>query len=79
MDDKIIKNISNQVYRRFPEVRDSKPKVRLQSKTKPMSDLSTYLLTYCGEGTTANGKTIPRYVRVVADAKGKILKMTTSR
>jgi hypothetical protein len=28
--------------------------------------------------TTADGRSLPRTVRVVADSKGKILKMTTS-
>jgi hypothetical protein len=79
MDEKLIKNISNQVYRRFPELKDSKPKVRKQSKTATGPTSTTYLLTFSGKATTANGKSIPRYVRVVADTNGKILKMSTSR
>lgn len=79
MDAKFVRAISNQVYRRFPEVKDNKPKVRLQSTSNKDPQASTYLLTFSGRAVAANGKTIPRVVRVVATAKGKILKMTTSR
>jgi hypothetical protein len=78
MDTKLIKNISEQVYRRFPEVTGNKPKVRLQPKTGNAAK-ATYLLTFSGKAIIANGKSIPRYVRVVADENGKIIKMTTSR
>jgi hypothetical protein len=78
MDTKIIKIISDQVYRRFPEVTGSKPKVRLQTKSETAAT-TTYLLTFSGKAVTANGKSIPRYVRVVANENGKIIKMTTSR
>jgi hypothetical protein len=37
------------------------------------------LLIFVGSAITASGKTISRTVRVVADARGKIQKMTTSR
>jgi hypothetical protein len=79
MDAKTVKAISNQVYRRFPEVKDSLPKVRLQPKSKTGAAVTTYLLTFSGTALTANGKPISRHVRVVADADGNILKMTTSR
>ena len=81
MDAKILNSISSQVYRRFPELQGSHPKVQLQAtpqaKSNPAS--STYLITYRGSATAMNGKSIPRIVRVVANDKGKILKITTSR
>lgn len=81
MDPKYIKSISNQVYRRFPELDGSKPKVRLQSapKAKSTPPAPKYLLTYQGKAKSPTGKTILRLVRVIADTKGKILKITTSR
>ncbi|MBE0408760.1 MAG: hypothetical protein IBX69_03400 [Anaerolineales bacterium] len=79
MDTKLIDNISQQVFRRFPDVTGSKPKVRLQTKPGGASSSKTYLLTFTGKAVTPNGKSIPRYVRVIADENGKILKMSTSR
>jgi len=81
IDTKLLNLISSQVYRRFPEVQGSHPKVQVQAtpqaKSNPAS--STYLITYRGSATTLNGKSIPRIVRVVANDQGKILKITTSR
>lgn len=81
MEPKLVKSISIQVYRRFPEVAEKKPKVRLQStpKGKDQTTQVTYLLTYQTKAEVQGGKTLNRYVRVVADQKGKILKITTSR
>ena len=81
MDAKLIKTISNQVFKRFPELAGSRPQVRAQNKpgVKSIPTSQTYLLIYKGSATTANGKSIPRSVRVTADSKGKILKITTSR
>ncbi len=81
MDPKFIKSISNQVYRRFPDLEGSKPRVRLQSapQAKSVPTPQKYLLTYRGEAKSPNGNTIHRLVRVIADTKGKILKITTSR
>ena len=81
MDSKLIKTISNQVYKRFPELSGSRPQVRRQNqpgaRSAPASP--TYLLIYKGSAKTANGKSIPRPVRVTANTQGKILKITTSR
>jgi hypothetical protein len=78
MDAKLLKSISTQIYRRFPEVAGSQPKVRLQSG--PQSGGSrTFVITFRGSGTASNGKSIPRLVRVTANEQGKILKVTTSR
>jgi hypothetical protein len=81
MDQKLVNNISKQVYLRFPEVDGKKPKVRRQPspKGKKSNSKPTYLLTYLGKAKVQGGKTINRYVRVVTDDKGKIIKTTTSR
>jgi hypothetical protein len=52
------------------------PKVSQQGKNK---DNTTYLLTYSGSAELPGGRKINRIVRVVADERGRILKMTTSR
>jgi hypothetical protein len=81
MDAKHIKSISSQIYRRFPEVSGSKPKVvqRSAAQAKSASASPTYVLTFRGAGRTPDGKSIPRVVRVTASASGKIIKVTTSR
>ena len=81
MDQKLVNTISDQVYSRFPDVEGKKPKVRRQAipKDKKTNLKTTYLLTYQGTAKVQGGKTINRYVRVVADDNGKIIKITTSR
>lgn len=76
MEARLVKVISTQVYRQFPEVKGVRPKVRVQSGS---GDNSKFLLTFQGEVKTASGKSMPRLVRVVASAGGNILKITTSR
>lgn len=79
MEQKIIQSISKEVYKRFPEVNGKKPKVRLQRQSgKGAPPGQTYLLTFSTKVNTSTNKSLPRLVRVVANAQGKILKITTS-
>lgn len=84
MKPQVLKAVIAQVQRRFPELAGCQPKVRLQHAPQPKSAGGhlTYLLTF--QTTTqlhsATGdKPLQRWVRVVVDESGKILKMTTSR
>lgn len=81
MDKEAIKKIVSKVDKRFPEVAGSKPKVRLQASPKDKSSKSgaNYLLTFHSKVQSNGDKTISRWVRVVADNNGKIIKITTSR
>ena len=81
MNSKTVKNISDKVYKRFPEVSGSHPKVNPHDgpQAKKAFSAPTYLLTYKGKGMGPGGKSISRQIRVVANADGKILKMSTSR
>ncbi len=79
MDAKIIKTITNQVSRKFPETLGVKPNIKKRAHSKSVSVEETYLLVYKGEGKNPSGKIIPRNVRVVVNGKGKIIKMTTSK
>lgn len=76
MDNRVIDNICNQVYKRFPEVDGAVPKIVPQPV---QGEHANFLLTFRGHGTTEDGKQIQRLVRVVASEKGKIIKVTTSR
>jgi len=72
MDQQTIAKVCEKVNKRFPETVKKKPKV------KPYEgDLS--LLIFNFKVKTANGKLLPRTVRVIANPKGKIIKITTSR
>lgn len=84
MDPSVLKAVVAQVYRRFPEFSGCQPKVRLQDAPQPKSIAikPTYLLTFhsTARAQSATGsKALPRWVRVVVNEKGKILKVTTSR
>ncbi len=79
MDAKTIKNISNQVYRKFPELAGVQPKVRQQQPKSLAADNPTYLLTYNTKVNVGNGASMARLVRVVATPEGSILKITTSK
>lgn len=75
-----IETISRQVYRQFPEVRDARPAVQNQAGSKSLlGGGARFTLTYRGRGQGPGGKTINRIVRVVADDRGRVLKMSTSR
>jgi hypothetical protein len=80
MDSKTIGKISKNISRRFPDV-GGRPKIQRQNspQAKGRDATPTYLLIYKGQAEGPGGKTFSRRVRVVADAKGKIIKVSTSR
>ncbi len=80
MDPKLVKSISSQVYRQFPDVAGVQPKIRLQPVPKKAVRTSdkAYLLTYHARITSPAGKSFPHWVRVISDAQGHILKISTS-
>ncbi len=76
-----IDSISRQIYRQFPEIRDARPMIQNQvgAKAAGPGGPNQYVLTFRGSGLGAGGRTINRIVRVVADDRGKVLKVSTSR
>lgn len=86
LDPKIINNVSEKVYKRFPEISGTKPSIKKQGVAKKnprneysLSGSSSFLLTYRGTVEVANGRKMERWIRVVVNEHGNILKMTTSR
>jgi hypothetical protein len=71
MESSAVDRVCQSVYRQFPELKGVRPSVR-QSE-------SAFLLIFSGKVTTADGKTLPRTVRVTANEKGNVLKLSTSR
>ena len=70
-----INNISQQVCQKFPELKGVTPQVQNQSSPKSTGNGDHYLVIYKGK-TVQN---IVQVVRVTTDAKGRVLKMSTSR
>ena len=87
LDHSHIKSISAKVHRRFPELRDILPDVRAQAtpksvptgKNRASGIGNRFLLTFRGTATLPGGKTMQRVVRVIANEKGKVLKMALSK
>lgn len=78
MDEKIRQALHLKIAQRFPEIRALKPQVKQQPEVDGQTQ-AMYLLTYKTSVKTTQGDTIPRIIRVVANAQGKIVKLTTSR
>ncbi len=72
MDKSILNKVCQQVYNRHPEVRNTQPKVTEQEDGK-------FLVIFMGTAFGSNGKPIPRTIRAVVDADGKITKLSSSR
>ena len=78
-----IEGIARQIYRQFPEIKNVRPSVQnspdaISAKTLGAVQ-SRFLLTFKGKGQGPGGQAILRIVRVVADERGKVLKISTSR
>jgi len=72
MQKNIYDQICSQIYKKYPTMKNSKPEVKAQ----PNGD---YLLIFGARQKTANGHTMPTTLRVTADEKGKIKKVSSSR
>jgi len=71
MDSAAISKVCHQVYTRFPKLQGVKPKVNTQG--------SNFLLVFSTKSELAGGKTLEQLIRVVADADGNIIKISSSR
>lgn len=71
MDTYLLSTICKEVYRQFPEITGIAPKVT----ERP----DGHLLVFKSNVTTANGRKLPRTIRVVVNHQGKITKLTTSK
>ena len=84
MEPKILQQVVTQIHKRYPEFAGCKPRVRRQAPPTNATALGepTYLLTFSTAATaqSAGGsRTMPRYLRVVVNERGKLIKITTSR
>ena len=72
MDKVIIAAACDRIYKRFPEMKGTHPKVLPQTQNQ-------YLLIFHGTAEAPDGKTHNRTVRVLVNKNGKLSKVTTSR
>jgi hypothetical protein len=72
-----VSKVKKEVARSFPEMSGATPTVRKQAANK--NDCEQYLLTFKGKADLPGGRKISRIVRVVADERGRVLKMSTSK
>ena len=79
MNNSAIQMFSKEVYPRFPDFSGVKPKVQAQKSPAGAFVEKTYLLTFHLNARLSAEKVLPRWVRVVVDESGKILKISTSR
>jgi hypothetical protein len=79
MKSSAISSVRKQVYRRFPEFSGVRPKVQVQRTSSAKNDDKTYLLTFKTKASLPGKKSMSRWVRIVANENGKILKISTSR
>lgn len=73
----LVRKVSREVVGKFPEMAGVRPTVK-QQKDKT-GDVAQILLTYKGKTVLPGGKTMKRIVRVVADERGQIKKISTSK
>jgi hypothetical protein len=76
-DKDIVRSVSREVVRSFPEMKGVHPTVKRQKDKN--GHVAQILLTYKGKAVLPGGKTIKRIVRVVANERGQIQKMSTSK
>jgi len=81
MKEEVIQDISKQIYRRFPAVEGKKPRVKQRQipEGRSISKAPTFLFTYHSRVKLPANRSLPYWVRVVVDKRGKIMKITTSR
>ena len=75
MKAKLIDRISQEVYKKHPDLKGVKPKIT----PREGAESSDTLLVYQKKVTGPGGKSISRIVRAVADQDGKIKKISTSK
>ncbi len=77
MEKKVVSKISRKVAKTFPEMRHVQPTIRKQPGSSRQSP--RFVLTFKGKADLPGGKRLTRIVRVVADERGEIIRMSTSR
>jgi len=75
MDPDAIERVTREVVRTYAEMRGVSPTVRRETR----SAQEQYILTYKAKVNLPGGKTMNRIVRVTADPRGRVERISTSR
>ncbi len=75
MDPDAIERVTREVVRTYAEMRGVSPTVRRE----PQAPRYQYVLTYKTKVDLPGGKTMSRIVRVTADERGRVQRISTSR
>ena len=75
MDPDAVERVIREVARTYPEMKGVSPTIRREDKAAQ----EHYLLTFKAKAQLPGGKTMNRIVRVTADARGRIQRISTSR
>lgn len=75
MDERQISKIRRHVVRSYPEMKDATPSV----KRKSGNGEGKFQLTFKAKAELPGGRKMSRVVRVVADERGNVLRMSSSK
>jgi len=75
MDPDAIERVSREVVRIYAEMQGVSPTIRRETRGAQ----EQYVLTYKAKVSLSGGKTMSRIVRVTADARGRVQRISTSR
>jgi hypothetical protein len=75
MDTDAIERVTREVVRTYPEMRGVSPSTHREDKAPQ----EQYILTYKAKVSLPGGKVLSRVVRVTADARGRVQRISTSR
>lgn len=78
LDRKTLSQVNREIFRKFPEMKGIHPDVKAERKAG-REGRDRFVLTYKGKAALPGGGNITRIVRVVADQRGRILRMSTSK
>lgn len=70
-----IEDVCRRVYRRFPELEGVRPRVKPHGR----NGSAKVVLLFKSKVRMDDGTSLPVSVRVVADERGKVIKMTSTR
>jgi hypothetical protein len=77
VDNGVLARITRVIAHKFPEMAGARPSVRQHGSSG--RGAPQYLLVYKARASLPGGRAISRIVRVVAEADGRIVQITTSR
>ena len=74
--DEIVKNLTNQALKKYPEFKGIKPKVKWSLTS---NDNQTCTLSFQTIISTSNGRDLYRRIKIIGNDEGKILKISSSK